>query len=115
MKEQTSVKPALRCLARVIKVAILTGTGIGLVSCTATDSQTAQGPATSATTTPATPRPATTGSQVIELPELNSNNAAETQRLINEINRDGNPLDFDDYREQAPGSGEIPKAKILSS
>jgi general secretion pathway protein D len=36
------------------------------------------------------------------IPELNAANAAEQQRLIEEINRDGNPLNFQPYREQAP-------------
>ena len=102
MKGQTSMKPGLKRLARAINVVLLTGAGISLVSCTAADSQSSQGAAPQSTGAPASTAPAITGNQVLAVPELNTSNAADAQRLIDEINRDGDPLDFDAFREQAP-------------
>jgi len=96
------MKPGLKRLARAINVVLLTGAGISLVSCTAADSQSSQGAAPQSTGAPASTAPAITGNQVLAVPELNTSNAADAQRLIDEINRDGDPLDFDAFREQAP-------------
>jgi general secretion pathway protein D len=102
LQEQTTGGVGLKRLARVINAVLLTGAGIGLVSCASQDSQTSQPTATAPRSAPASARPATAGSQVVAVPELSSADPAETQRLINEINRDGAPLDFSAYREQAP-------------
>ena len=96
------MKPGLKRLARVLNVVLLAGVGIGLVSCSSSDSQTSQGTATPSPGAQVSTSPATSGNQVLAVPELSSSNAVETQRLIDEINRDGSPLDFDDFREQAP-------------
>lgn len=102
MKEQTSLKPGLKRLARAVNVVLLTGAGMALVACTSFDSRSSQDTATPSSSAPTSAGPPISRNQVLALPELSSNNAAETQRLINEINRDGNPLEFDDVREQAP-------------
>ncbi|MBT8146821.1 MAG: hypothetical protein KJN90_08195, partial [Gammaproteobacteria bacterium] len=102
MKEQTGVVTGLKRLTRVVQLLLLTGAGVGLISCSSSDSQTTQGAATSAAGAAASTRPATLSNQVLAVPELGSGNAAETQRLINEINRDGDSLNFDGLREQAP-------------
>lgn len=102
MKEATYLTAGLKPLVRALSLALLAG--LALASCNAVDSQTAAGstpaPATTRTTA-ATAAPATRPAQ-IAVPELVSSNREEQQRLIEEINRDGNPLTFSGLRDQAP-------------
>lgn len=102
MKEATYLTAGLKPLVRALSLALLAG--LALASCNAVDSQTAPGstpaPATTRTTA-ATAAPATRPAQ-IAVPELVSSNREEQQRLIEEINRDGNPLTFSGLRDQAP-------------
>jgi len=100
VKDAIDMKPPARSLARSIRLALLTGIGISLAACTAADSQTTNQPAG---TPPSTVTTRSAGvSSTAGIPELGTANAAEQQSLIAEINRDGNPLAFQPFREQAP-------------
>jgi len=92
----------LQRLARLLNLAVVTALGIALVSCTTSDTRSAQANASESGSAATSTRSAGSANQIVEVPELASGDPAETQRLINEINRDGAPLDFTTYRESAP-------------
>ncbi len=103
MKEEQTDRSGVKSLVRTIGMVLLTGVGIGLSSCASVDSQ----PAPAASPTAAGPstgsaNQATGTSALVNVPESTNGIREEQQRLIEEINRDGNPLQFTGYREQAP-------------
>ncbi|MEZ5489908.1 MAG: type II secretion system secretin GspD [Gammaproteobacteria bacterium] len=107
MKDEQSNLPALRVLVRAVSLVLLTGAGFGLTACATVESpadqQTTPDNTSSSTSVNAASRPGTLPGQ-IEVPELSAGNREEQQRLINEINRDGDPLRFSGFREQAPAA-----------
>lgn len=101
MKEQNTLSRPGNGLARAVAAALLAWAAAGLSGCAAVDSsQPAQAPGTSAAQ-PAAPlarqpaAPPDTGASA-------SQALIDQQRLIDEINRDGEPLRFGGYRETAP-------------
>lgn len=105
MKDEIKDMTMVRNIPRIKGTALLLMLVVGLSSCTAQRSESTTGIAGvySGTVTSSTGAAvAGSGSTVNIVPELSSTNSAEQQRLINGINRNGNPLDFPDFREQIP-------------
>ena len=103
VKEARQVKFRRRSIALSVRSVLLAGMVLGLSSCASVDSDaTDDSTQTQSTMTATVTATAQASPAASNVPEISSVDIAEQQRLIEEINRDGAPLDFESLRETAP-------------
>ncbi|MEQ8408703.1 MAG: type II secretion system secretin GspD [Gammaproteobacteria bacterium] len=86
------------------QLALFISASVLLSSCATLESQSGNPPAQSASNTAQSSGAIAGNSANSSIPVLTSGGSAEQQALIDEINRDGDPLDFQGYRENGPSA-----------
>ena len=99
MKDELKVKSMVRSLTRTKNTVLLLSLAAGLSTCVTTQPQETivAGGTQGSNTVSIVPT-----NTINALPDLASTSSAEQQRLIEEINRDGDPLNFPGFREEIP-------------
>ncbi len=99
MKDELKVKSMVRSLTRTKNTVLLLSLAAGLSTCVTTQPQETivAGETQGRNTVSIVPT-----NTINALPNLASTSSAEQQRLIEEINRDGDPLNFPGFREEIP-------------
>jgi len=101
VKDELKMKSMVGNLTRAKNTLLLTGLAFGLTTCGLTQPQeTTVASGAQGGNTATTRAVSTNASNAV--PELAARNPVEQQRLIDEINRDGNALNFPDFREEIP-------------
>jgi len=99
VKDELKVKSMVRSLTRTKNTVLLLSLAAGLSTCVTTQPQETivAGGTQGSNTVSIVPT-----NTINALPDLASTSSAEQQRLIEEINRDGDPLNFPGFREEIP-------------
>jgi len=99
VKDELKVKSMVRSLTRTKNTVLLLSLAAGLSTCVTTQPQETivAGETQGRNTVSIVPT-----NTINALPNLASTSSAEQQRLIEEINRDGDPLNFPGFREEIP-------------